>query len=308
MSMKIERMEGGEAGADETWIAHDGGGACGRVGLWWRDVPAMADARIGCIGDFDARDETAARAVLEAGCARLAELGCGLAVGPMDGNTWRRHRFVTDAGMRPPFFLEPWNPAPWPAWWERAGFAALSRYSSSRLDLTDDSPPMDRLERRLAERGVVLRELDAARYEEELRSIHRLSLAAFANNFLYTPLGADEFVAMYGKVRELVRPGFVWLADCGGELAGFVFGVPDVLAMQRGEAADFIVKTLAVDPRSRAAGLGSLLVDRVQRSAREAGFGHAIHALQHESNTSLRITGRFGGEVIRRYALYAKRL
>lgn len=306
--MKLERMERPGCGADETWVAHGGGGERGRAGLWWRAVTSLPGERLGCIGSFDAKDEEAARLLLEAAGGRLKEMGCSRAIGPMDGNTWRRHRFVVDAGERPPFFLEPSNPPECPGWWERAGFSVLSRYSSSRLDLTEESSGMERLERRLEERGVRLRELDVARFEDELRAIHRLSLEAFANNFLYTPLDEDEFVGTYGKVRELVRPGFVWLAEDDRDLAGFVFGVPDVLAVGRGEAPDFIVKTLAVKPGRRTAGLGSLLVDRVQRSAREAGFSHAIHALQHESNTSLRITGRFGGSVMRRYALYSKLL
>jgi L-amino acid N-acyltransferase YncA len=112
---------------------------------------------------------------------------------------------------------------------------------------------------------------------------------------------------MYGKVSHLVRPEHVWLAEASGALVGFVFCMPDALAMERGEAPDFIVKTLAVRPGRRMAGLGSLLVARAQRAAADSGFRHAIHALQHETNSSLRITDRCGGEVMRRYALYARK-
>lgn len=306
--MKVERMDPAQAGADETWVAHDGGGERGHIGLWWSDVPSMPDERVGCIGDFEAIDHATTQALLVAGCDRLREVGCSRVIGPMDGNTWRRHRFVTDPGEREPFFLEPSNPPDWPGWWGSAGFSVLSRYSSSRLVLSEAKSGMDRLERRLTDRGVRVRELDPDRFEDELRQIHQLSLEAFAGNFLYTPLAEDEFVAMYAKVRELVRPGLVWLAEDPDGLAGFVFSVPDALAMQRGEAPDLIVKTLAVKRDRRTAGLGSLLIDRVQRAGLRGGFTHAIHALQHESNTSLRITDRFGGSVMRRYALFSKPL
>jgi L-amino acid N-acyltransferase YncA len=69
-----------------------------------------------------------------------------------------------------------------------------------------------------------------------------------------------------------------------------------------------IVKTLAVDPDARCAGLGSLLVDELHRIGLEKGYTEAIHALQHETNTSLKITGRHHGEVFRRYALFSKLL
>ena len=68
------------------------------------------------------------------------------------------------------------------------------------------------------------------------------------------------------------------------------------------------MKTLAVDPASRCAGLGSLLVDEVHRLGKTKGFTEAIHALQHETNTSLKITGRHHGTAIRRYALLSKPL
>ncbi|MCH7226358.1 GNAT family N-acetyltransferase [Verrucomicrobiaceae bacterium E54] len=306
--MKVERMNPGRAGADETWIAHDGGGERGQAGLWWSEVPSMPGEMVGCIGGFEAVDREAAQALLTAACDRLREVGCSRAIGPMDGNTWRRHRFVVEPGERPPFFLEPSNPPDWPGWWQDEGFSVLSRYSSSRLVLGEAKAGMDRIEQRLADRGVRVRELDPARFEDELRLIHRLSLESFAGNFLYTPLAEPEFVAMYAKVRELVRPGLVWLAEDEDGLAGFVFSVPDALAMQRGEPPDLIVKTLAVKRDRRTAGLGSLLVDRVQSAGLQAGFTHAIHALQHEANTSLRITGRFGGSVMRRYALLSKPL
>jgi len=306
--MKLERISGDERGADEAIVAHDGGGERARLGLWWREAPAWASGRLGCLGGFMAGDEEAARAVLEGGCTRLRELGCTVAAGPMDGNTWRSHRMVTEPGVRPPFFLEPSNPPEWPRWWERAGFGVLSRYSSSRLALGGEPVELGRLEHRLAAEGVSLRPIDPDRFEDELRAIHGVCLESFSRNFLYTPLGEDEFVAMYGKVRELVRPGHVWLAEAGGEMAGFVFCLPDALALRRGGAPDFIVKTLAVRPGRRLAGLGSLLVHRAQRAASEEGFRHAIHALQHEDNSSLRITGRFGGAVMRRYALYSKPL
>ena len=37
-----------------------------------------------------------------------------MAVGPMDGSTWRRYRFITERGAEPAFFLETYNPDVWP--------------------------------------------------------------------------------------------------------------------------------------------------------------------------------------------------
>ena len=105
------------------------------------------------------------------------------------------------------------------------------------------------------------------------------------------------------KVRDQVDPDFVRIAERDGVPCGFVFGIRDLEAEARGEKPAVIVKTLAVDPESRCAGLGSLLVDEVHAAAYEKGYTEAIHAMEHETNTSRKITGRYGGRVFRNYAL-----
>jgi len=62
-----------------------------------------------------------------------------------------------------------------------------------------------------------------------------------------------------------------------------------------------------VVPGRRCAGLGALLVERVQLAASEMGFGRAIHALMHESNSSRSISSHYA-TTMRRYTLFAKAL
>jgi hypothetical protein len=184
--------------------------------LWWEEAPPLEGERIGCIGGFAARDETAASRLLDEAGARLREAACTLALGPMNGNTWRRHRFVIESNGRGPFLLEPRNPAPHPEWWRAAGFEELSRYSSSLLSLDSDPVVPPPLRDRLLRSGVAIRPLDAARYDDELRAIHAISLRSFSNNFLYTPLEEEGFLDAYRKVKDRVDPDLVRLAEKDG--------------------------------------------------------------------------------------------
>lgn len=279
-----------------------------RAALWWRDTPVMDGANVGAIGDFEADDGEATALLLECAANYLREQGCHIAVGPMNGNTWQRHRFVIESRGRGPFLLEPRNPVEHPGWWERAGFSVLSRYSSSVMPLDGSEAVSPAVISRLARSGVVVRKMDASRDDDELRKIHGVSLKSFAGNFLYTPLDEDAFLAAYRKVRDHVDADLVRIAERDGVACGFVFGIPDLEAAGRGEKPAVIVKTLAVDPEARCAGLGNLLVGELHRIAREKGYSEAIHALQHETNSSLKITGRHHGEVIRRYALFSQLL
>lgn len=276
--------------------------------LWWKDTPLLDGKPIGTIGGFDAVDSPAAALLLDRAIAKLRDEGCSIAVGPMNGNTWRRHRFVIESDGRGPFLLEPRNPETHPGWWRAAGFSELSRYSSSVMPLDGSSVVAPALKARLERSGLVIRPLHADRYDDELRAIHAISLSSFANNFLYTPLEEEGFLDAYRKVKDRVDPDLVRLAEKDGKPCGFVFAIADLEAAARGEKPALIVKTLAVDPDARCAGLGSLLVDEVHRLGREKGFTEAIHALQHETNTSLKITGRHQGTPFRRYALFSKPL
>src|SRR5690606_29159192 len=138
-----------------------------------------------------------------------------------------------------------------------------------------------------------------------LRTIHALSLRSFSNNFLYTPLEESSFLAAYQKIRPHTDPELVKIARRDGVTVGFAFGIPDLGATKN---PALIVKTLAVDPSARTAGLGSLLVDELHAAGMAKGYTEAIHALQHESNTSLKITSRHHGTPFRRYALFSKPL
>ena len=261
------------------------------------------------VGHFAASDEAAADMLLSQCLERLRVQGCSLAVGPMDGNTWRRYRFVTEAGQAPAFFLEPENPPAYPDYFIAAGFTPLAEYTSARVDdLTTQDERIPRTIARLGSAGVEWRPLDMARFEAELRAIYRLSVESFTRNFLYTPIDEAEFVAQYRVIAPHVQPELTLMAEQDGALLGYLFGIPDLNQASRGERVDtFIVKTVAVQPGRRAAGLGSVLVAESHRIAHEQGYRRAIHALMHASNNSRNISAHYA-RTMRRYTLYQQRL
>jgi GNAT superfamily N-acetyltransferase len=273
-----------------------------RASLWWNRVPAYPGERIGLIGHYAANDARTAALILSAACAELGRLGCTLAVGPMDGSTWRRYRLLTERGTEPPFFLEPDNPDDWPLHFEAQGFAPLARYYSA---LNEDIrrpwslPSAD---------GLTIRPLDPERIEEELHELWRIATSAFAGSFLYTPIEETEFRSMYRQLLPAVRPELVLIAEQDDQAAGFCFSVPDVLQARRGLTVDTaIMKTIAVLPEHQRRGLGSLLISRVNEAAARLGMRRCIHALMHEANPSRKI-GRGLLRDFRCYTLFARSL
>ncbi|HXI54401.1 MAG TPA: GNAT family N-acetyltransferase [Candidatus Saccharimonadales bacterium] len=280
-----------------------------RASLWWSDAPPMPGQRLGVLGHFAAVSPESARELLEGACAELARQECSLAVGPMDGNTWRRYRFVTERGVELPFLMEPDHPVSWPDWWRDAGFTPLASYFSAlNPNLAQEDPRLPALTAQMERAGVRIRQLDPGRFVDELRVLYAISRVGFQANFLYTPLPETDFIAQYESVCAFLRPELVRIAEVDGQPVGFVFGLPNLAQTTRGEEVDTaIVKTVAVLPDRARAGLGTLLVAQCQQAARALGYRRAIHALMHETNHSLKLSGHYA-QVFRRYTLFARPL
>ncbi|MFB6098543.1 MAG: N-acetyltransferase family protein [Salinibacter sp.] len=290
-------------------VVSEGARCTARCSLWWTDTPDYEDHTVGLVGHYAAVSSDAGQKVLDRGCRRLADEGCTCAIGPMDGATWYPYRFVTERGDRPPFVLEPWHPPGYPTHFRDTGFEPMARYVSSmgadadilRNTSVSDSPPLD---------GVHVRPLNLDRFDAELRRLHALATASFADNFLYTPVPETDFLAHHQEFRPFIDPTLVRLAEQEGNgerrLVGIAFLVPDVLQAERGETVDTaIFKTLAVHPDVREQGLGRWLTDHMHGTAWQQGYQHVIHALMHEDNISRRLGY---GSPLRRYALFWREL
>lgn len=279
-----------------------------RCSLWWREAPKHEDTQVGTIGHYAAANDAAAEAVLMEAEQRLREAGCTLAIGPMDGNTWRRYRFVTEQSNHPSFFLEPANPPEWPAQFVQARFLTLASYFSAiNNDLAQTDLRAESSEPRMAAAGVTIRSAHSD-LRQELRGIYAVSRIAFQKNFLYTELPENDFATMYEPVLPRTRPELVLIAERHGQCVGYLFSIPDLAQAARGESIDtFIIKTVAILPEPELKGLGSLLVARAQQTGHGLGFRRCIHALMFENNISLNISRHYAS-MMRKYTLYSKDL
>jgi GNAT superfamily N-acetyltransferase len=279
-----------------------------RCSLWWKEAPKHEDHHVGTIGHYTTANDAAATALLTEAENCLRAAGCTLAVGPMNGNTWRSYRFVTEQGDRPSFFLEPTNRPEWPAQFVQARFSPLASYFSSvNNDLSLSDPRIEGSERRMADARVFLRSANADLHCE-LAGIYGVSRVSFKNNFLYTELPEDDFAAMYAPLLPHARPELVLIAERHGQCVGYLFAIPDLAQAARGERVDtFIIKTVAILPEPELRGLGSLLVARAQQIGHGLGFRRCIHALMFENNISLNISRHYAS-IMRKYTLYSKDL
>lgn len=297
-------------GPDAHWLLTGNGQEVrARCSLWWRHLPEVQEQRLGFIGHYAAGDAQSAEALLNHACSTLLENGCSLAVGPVDGSTWRRYRLITRRGNEPPFFMEPDNPDTYPAQFEAAKFVPMARYYSSlNDDLGASVHPPDGILENLRNAGIRIRPLDPDNFMAELTRIYDLSIAGFRNNLLYTDISKDEFIRMYSQVQPFIRQELVLLAERDSEPVGFIFALPDMARIRQGHPADTVIlKSMAVLPEMSGKGIGACLMAEVTNNARLSGFKRAIHALMHEDNRSRTMSSHYGRE-IRQYTLYSRLL
>lgn len=263
----------------------------------FREAPALDGLRTAALGSFACETAEAGAALIRKVMAQLRAEGFGAVLGPMDGNTWGKHRLVVESDGRPPFLMEPENPPHFVEAFERSGLGVVSRWVSavrpSDVATSGSAPPG----------GIHLRDFDPSRAEEELARIHALSLRQFASNHFYAPIPLEAFLESYRPVLKAIAPELVLLAEDGqGNLKGFLFALPDLA--EGPKPATVILKTYA----SEIKGCGSMLANAFHERAQRLGFVNVVHALMHESNLSAQHSGNTGSKVFRRYALWGGRL
>lgn len=275
--------------------------------LWHTHAPGSDSCKIGTIGACELSQNNSPEQFLRA-CAELLhnDHGCDKVIGPMNGNTWLKHRLVTASNGRTPFLMEPIEPDFYNQAFENAGFQQLSTYCSHLVDLTPPQRDCSLLLKKFKNRGITVRSVSKENFEQDLIAIFRLSLLSFSNNYLYTPISLEFFIGKYMGSRELIDPELVLMAESDGELVAYLFCIPDHAATKRGQKSAIILKTLASNGDKSLAGIGSLLVLEAQTIAKKKGYTEAIHALQHEDNSSTKISMRCDGIKFRRYALMSK--
>jgi len=275
--------------------------------LWFKNTPVYENKNIGTIGGLEIDDSPEASDFISSCVNHLHQkYNCTTVVGPMNGNTWQEHRLVLESNGRDPFFMEPIECMHFHDTFLAAGFSLFSQYSSSSVDLTLNQKNYTSLENRLIKSGICIRKINMENFVHDLNAIYDLSLASFSDNFLYTSISRNSFLMKYLSSRDHIDPDFILMAERKGQLVGYVFCIPDLIAQQLDKKPSVIIKTLAALPEHSLSGIGTLLVTKAQKIAKKKGYTEALHALQYENNSSRRISKRFNARVFRRYGLMAK--
>lgn len=291
---------------------------------------AMIDARyteedrpLGLIGYFESEERyEATEAVLSQALEWLRAKGARTVRGPINTSTYHPYRFMIEGFDQDIFFLEPYNPRYYPAFWEQFGFKACCTYFSAVVGSQECADNLTREYERVKASGLKFRPFDPACFEDELRRMYDISTTIFEGVYMWRRIAFDEFRNLYGAMKPLVVPEMSYFLMDGDTHVGFVFGMPDYgpairamagkrdglakarFALARRKCRVSMLKTFGVVPGRRQGANALALCYKMQAAAAEMGYAETIHALMREDNVSLRMSEKRGGKKNKRYALY----
>ena len=260
----------------------------------FRDAPSWDGKRTAALGVLKLGCAATGAELLARATAMLKAEAFEALIGPMDGDTWHSYRAVTESDGSPAFLMEPVSGPHDVAVLEAGGFSPIGGYVSMRVATKDAIG-----QRPDNSAGLRIVNWDGRAPEEFFGEVYDLSVAGFARNAFYKPIARQAFLDLYMPYVPYLKRELIFFARTrGGELAGFLFGIPDYAQGPRTRTA--ILKTYA----SAVHGAGRLLVDAFHRNALDLGLDSAIHALMHDDNVSREHSRMHGADVFRRYTLF----
>ena len=284
--------------------------------LWLENLPLYRGQKVAFLGNYNADPDADAWAVEmlhEAAGIAEKESDARYLIGPINGNTWNPYRLVTEGFDQPAFALETYTDKCYPGQFEAAGFVSVAEYASSILPCKEDfCGRYESLAKELADRGITVRNFDRSKVNEELDALYKVSIEAFADNFLYSPITKDQFLSLYKPIIDIVDEELVLIAEKDGIAVGYLFAIANKLLAPTNNVFNdsLVLKTLARVPgtKEELGGIGLYLTSLCHARAKAKGFERIIHALYKNDNRSACFSNSPDIEVFRKYNLFAKEL
>lgn len=319
----------------QFWLAVKDGRDVGRISAQIDHLNPQTKEGVGHFGLIAAEDDAEIFAALFAAAeAWLREKGCRVAIGPVNLSTNEEVGLLIEGHDTPPMFMMSHDAPHTPGRIEGAGYAKAKDIYAYVCSVADDLPaPILRRVRKPPAEGVVLRELDMKRFDDEVRTLTGILNDAWSENWGFTPTTEAETKALASTLKLLIDRRLAWFAEIDGEPAGFMILLPNIneaIADLRGRLFPFgfakllwrlkvkgpktgRVPLMGVKKKFAGTLRGQLLpfqlIDAVARAARKLGYERYELSWILEDNTAMRrICDAGGAKVYKTYRLYQKAL
>lgn len=290
-------------------------------------------------GAIEAEDEETAQGLIATAEAWLRDQGMTRVLAPMNLSYWEEPGLQVAGFSHPPMIMMAQHSPDYRPWIEGAGYTRAKTLYTYDLDVTKPFPPL--IQRIIASgeknAKIRVREVDPKRFDEEASIICDILNDAWSDNWGFVPLTPREIAHTGKKLRPLVHPNLIRIAEYEGEPVAFMMTLPDLnqlqmringrsgkpslfgwiklaLWLRKPLPADMRVPLMGVRKKLQATRLASqlafMMIEYIRRSATET-FGAKrgeIGWVLEDNQGMVAIADAIESKVNREYAIYEKAL
>lgn len=227
------------------FMAFEDGKPLGRIcALINRKFNVYHRANIGFFGFFDCvNDEKVSAALFEAGEKWLKAQGISVVRGPANPSSNHTYGLLIEGFDSIPAIMMPYNYPYYADLIEKAGFAKAKDLLAFKRSKEDQFSPrfLKVCERCEKKGGITLRRLDLHHIEQEAEIIREIYNKAWAENWGFVPLDAQEMQDIVRELKPIVRLEGTCILEENGIPAGFYICIPNmnhVLKVLRGSLSN----------------------------------------------------------------------
>src|SRR5574337_100608 len=215
------------------FLAMDKGNPAGRIAaIVDRNHINVHGEQCGFFGFFECLpDPDAARELLAAAARWLRERDLELMRGPMNPSTNDECGFLVEGFDSPPMIMMAYTPPYYLDYMDQCGLCkAKDLYAY--LTVIKDVSAGDRLERLAAaiksrNPGLTVRPANMRDFQKELEAVKEIYNSAWSRNWGFIPMTDEEIESMAKRLKPLIVPDLLIMAEMDGKPAGFFMAVPD---------------------------------------------------------------------------------
>ena len=215
----------------QMWLVLRGGRDVGRISAQIDALAVQAPGqKTGNFGMIAAEDDPAVfKLLFRTAEDWLRERGCTNALGPFNLSINEEVGLLVDGFDTKPMVMMGHDPAYTAQRVEAQGYAKAKDVYAYVCDPTAALPAVvvRRVKRGLPE-GVILRELDMGRYDEEVRSLTSILNDAWAGNWGFVPTTEAETAQLGKALKDVLDKRLILFAEIDGEVAAFIVLLPNV--------------------------------------------------------------------------------
>ena len=215
----------------QLWLATRDGTTVGRISAQVDQlVLEHMGPGLGQWGMFEALDGESAAALIASAEGWLRDQGMTRSMGPISLSIWDEPGLLISGFDQPPMVMMGHHRPAYQGWIEGAGYTKAKDLFTYEVDIR---PAAEGVMARLVEAGdknprIVLRPVDKSHFDRDSAIILNLLNDAWSDNWGFVPLTPDEIAYAGKKLKPIIFPELVRIAEFDGEPVAFMLTIPDI--------------------------------------------------------------------------------